>query len=112
MLLCDLSDIPCLPASGSAVDKDGVQQLHMWNKVQLDGEWYNVDCTWDDPMGVEPGSVRYDYFLVSDKDISATHSEDRDVYMRLPSADNGEGSFFDREGRILRRSDDITARFR
>lgn len=21
---------------------------HMWNAVKLDGEWYQVDCTWDD----------------------------------------------------------------
>ncbi len=112
MLLCEMSDIPCLPACGMAVDKDGVQQLHMWNKVQLDGEWYNVDCTWDDPLGVEPGSVRYDYFLVSDKDISGTHNEDRDEFMRLPAAKDESGSWFDREDRILRRSDKITKIFR
>ncbi len=110
-LLCQLSDIPCLPACGMAVDKDGVSQLHMWNKVQLDGKWYNVDCTWDDPMGVEPQSVRYDYFLVSDRDISATHDEERETFMRLPAADDGSGSWFDREGRILRRSDDIRKKF-
>ena len=111
-LLCQLSDIPCLPACGMAVDKDGVQQLHMWNKVMLDGKWYNVDCTWDDPVGAEPQSVRYDYFLVSDRDIAATHDEDRDTFMRLPAADDSSGSWFDREGRILHRSDDIKKLFR
>ncbi len=24
---------------------------HMWNQVQIDGEWLNVDVTWNDPVG-------------------------------------------------------------
>ncbi len=28
---------------------------HAWNMVEIDGSWYHVDCTWDDPAG------RYDY---------------------------------------------------
>jgi len=38
---------------------------HMWNSVQLDGKWYNIDLTWDDAGG---DSVRYDYFLKCDED--------------------------------------------
>ena len=40
---------------------------HAWNQVKLDGDWYAVDLTWDDPMGSyedipaagEPGHHRY-----------------------------------------------------
>ena len=39
---------------------------HMWNSVKIDGEWYNIDCTWDDPGD---GTVHYDYFLKSDQDF-------------------------------------------
>ncbi|MCR5213266.1 MAG: hypothetical protein K6E10_02550 [Eubacterium sp.] len=39
---------------------------HLWNMVKLDGEWYNLDITWDD-MG--KGGKKYDYFLKSDKDF-------------------------------------------
>ena len=24
---------------------------HVWNMIQLDGDWYHVDVTWDDPIG-------------------------------------------------------------
>ena len=38
---------------------------HMWNMVQLDGKWYNMDITWDD-NGAEPV---YQYFLKSDREF-------------------------------------------
>lgn len=43
---------------------------HEWNRVMLDGEWYNIDVTWDDAGGQK---VRYDYFLKSDKDWIGHH---------------------------------------
>lgn len=40
---------------------------HAWNIVQIDGEWYHVDTTWDDPVPDEKGRLCYTYFLRSDK---------------------------------------------
>lgn len=37
---------------------------HAWNAVQLDGEWYWVDVTWDDPIPDVEGRVFYHYFNV------------------------------------------------
>ena len=39
---------------------------HAWNLVQLDGDWYNMDVTWDDTGG---DSVSYEYFLKTDKEF-------------------------------------------
>jgi hypothetical protein len=41
---------------------------HAWNKVCVDGSWYNIDLTHDDPVLQTPNSeyVRYNYFLVPD----------------------------------------------
>ncbi|MDD6284425.1 MAG: dockerin type I domain-containing protein [Firmicutes bacterium] len=41
-----------------------------WNIVQIDGEWYHVDVTMDDPSTDLYGRVRHDYFLMSDSYLS------------------------------------------
>jgi hypothetical protein len=47
-LLCDRAGIPCRTVYGVANGEN-----HSWNYVELDGQWYLVDCTWDDPVGEE-----------------------------------------------------------
>lgn len=39
-----------------------VSDNHMWNCVELDGKWYNIDTTWDDTCGLS----YWKYFVKSD----------------------------------------------
>ena len=43
---------------------------HQWMKICLDGKWYNIDPTWDDPTVDVQGKVSHKYFLLSDSQIS------------------------------------------
>ncbi len=47
--------------------------FHAWNKVELNGEWYNLDSTWDDSMTLNSTSSRKEHFLKSDADFSPIH---------------------------------------
>lgn len=65
--------ISCRVITGTA--KGG---LHAWNIVKLKGEWYNIDATWDDPVGAfGKTKYRYDYFLKNDADF-VNHKRDRE----------------------------------
>ena len=53
---------------------------HMWNQIKLDGEYYHVDVTSDDPTPDVPNRERYTFFNVSDDIISQTHSWERSEF--------------------------------
>lgn len=43
---------------------------HAWNIVKVNGKWYNIDLTWDDPIMSNGSQVlEYDYFLKNDADF-------------------------------------------
>lgn len=46
---------------------------HAWNMVQLDGQWYHLDATWDDPVGAADSRIRYTYYLKTDEELRADH---------------------------------------
>lgn len=54
--------------------------LHAWNQVKLDGNWYNVDLTWDDSLPDMGSKVKHTYFNVSDESLSLTHSWQEQYY--------------------------------
>lgn len=52
------------------VGKEG----HAWNLVKLDGQWYHLDTTWNDPVPDRNGAIRYQYFLVDDRTMARDHT--------------------------------------
>lgn len=58
---------------------------HMWNMVKLNGAWYHVDATFDDPITSDGSNIlTHDYFLVGTYEISKTHTINNPV--SVPSA--------------------------
>ncbi len=53
-------EIPCRVITG---------HNHAWNEVQIDGEWYMIDVTHDDPTPDEYGKVMHTHFLKSETGI-------------------------------------------
>lgn len=45
---------------------------HTWNVVYLDGSWYHIDVTWNDPLSDRPLGAYHNNFLLSDSGISDT----------------------------------------
>lgn len=73
--------------------------LHAWNLVELDGVWYQVDVTWDDPVGVEGDTIRHTYFCAPNALFLKSHTPQEDTFS-LPDCADSEG-YFAREGLLM-----------
>lgn len=48
-----------------------LKMLHAWSLVRIDGSYYHVDTTYDDPSYDTLGNVRHDYCIVSDTGLKS-----------------------------------------
>jgi len=115
MYLCDMAGIECVVVTGT----NESNETHAWNCVKLDGNWYNVDTTWDDPiLSVEDKTnLRYNYFLVPDSWIhSISHFNVNQkiggtelTYFTPPTCTSEEYNYFNVEGKLYDNVDDADA---
>ena len=73
-MLLNLVGIECRTAVGMSKNTG-----HMWNQVRIDGEWYDLDVTWDD--STTEGDIlysRYSYFNITDERLARNHQTGAD----------------------------------
>lgn len=84
---------------------------HIWVKVRMDGKWYNIDPTWDDPVSQtagDPDLVYYDYFMVSDAYMSMSHVAVYDMmFYSVPAASSDSKCWHKVNGYYIDDEDDI-----
>ena len=73
--IADRMCIPSLVAIGDVKKSNGMfyRDEHAWIIVSLSGIFYHCDVTFDNSLSTT-GSIRHDYFLLSDREIAASHS--------------------------------------
>lgn len=84
--LCDKVGIPCELVIGNTDIE------HMWNLVEINGNWYHIDVTWDDPKNKDGDYISYSYFNLSDEQIFVDHTVN-DTYV-LPVAKSNDMNYF------------------
>lgn len=72
---------------------------HMWNIVQIDGDWYEMDVTFDDPVGSNSLYDTYTFFNITSEDISLDHY--RADVLTLPIGTSVEYNYFQKEGLVV-----------
>lgn len=74
-LFMDVMNRLGIPCQMVICEDTGDGEGHGWNLLQLQGQWYHVDLTWDDPVQDIYGRVYHEYFL---------RTEDEFLYGEVP----------------------------
>lgn len=89
---------------------DSKNQKHAWNLVKLDGEYYHIDATWDDPITNNGLDVlQYNYFNLSDQMISKTHTWEKSDY---PQATGEYYNYFNYNNLVVTNEKDLIQRIK
>jgi hypothetical protein len=89
---------------GDAANEDDVWVGHAWNIVKMDGAWYHVDATFDDPIGNPEGEVKHFYMGQNDAFMATNHkwneafwpkaeAQDFLYYRKNDAYADGQGAF-------------------
>lgn len=76
LALAERAGLEAIRVTGSGTNSSGISQSHAWNQVKIEGNWYNIDVTWDDPIvSADYGdNLSYFYFLVPDTEFYTDHT--------------------------------------
>lgn len=90
-----LESVYAVGMSGTGFRRGG----HAWNLVKIDGEWYNIDLTWDDANGTEEDGYRYDFFNLPTSifNENSEHDYDSEIFpgmYKVPNATETKGEYY------------------
>ena len=86
--LCLYAGINCIGVRGTAGGG------HKWNCVELDGEWYMCDITFDDPIGGEEGAAYHSYFNLTSEKMAEYNHDWTNSDFSVPNCTGTKYSYF------------------
>ena len=105
-ILCDALQIQCIIALAENNPEKGVKYRHAWNVVRLDKKYYHLDCTFDLSLG-NPEEIRYDYFLLSDKQIFRDHER---LVWRVPACEDADRFYYKKKKLSFTKTEEVQKR--
>jgi len=81
---------------------------HAWNAVKIDGNWYHIDVTFNDPIGDTSDQISHFYFGQNDEVMSKNHRWDADYF---PAANAENFLYFRQSGKFMEDWDSFVAAF-
>lgn len=80
--------------TGNLYENGKFKDHHAWNRVKIDDVWYHVDMTLDLNMTADAGHVRFDYFNLSDQEISRDHR----AFIKRHKCKDKTGEYYQKNG--------------
>lgn len=96
-LLCDLSGLECMLVMGKSTN-NYADEGHAWNIVKIDGEYYHVDVTNNDPVTRDGSNIlTYQYFNLPDSEMALYNSWSRADY---PICTGTKNNYYNKYGMV------------
>ncbi len=105
-ILCDGLNLWCVIALAENNPEKGVKYRHAWNIVRVDKKYYHLDCTFDNSLG-NPEEIRYDYFLLPDKQIFRDHER---LVWKMPACEDGDRFYYKEKKLSFTKIEDVRRR--
>ena len=100
-LLMDRLGVRCGLVSGKSVRNN---ESHSWNYVIIDGDYYWIDVTWDDPVNIDSNEVmrelEHTYFCITDEQLLRDHTIGDDS-LYVPSCTAVAGNYMRKNGMFM-----------
>lgn len=85
-------------------------QSHAWNLVEIEGEYYHIDSTWDDPVTKDGSDVlRYNFLNLNDSEISRTHNWKKENY---PEAKGEKFNYFKYNNLVVKDEEELAEKIK
>lgn len=102
--LADQHGLQSINVIGTSTDpQTGINEPHLWNLVLIDGAWRHIDVTFDSTIRATEFN-RYDYFCITDEEISEEHFWRRNDY---PEANGSHIDYFSKNGLVVYKQSDL-----
>lgn len=117
-ILCDALDIWCTIAISEANPEKGIKYRHAWNVLKMGGKYYHLDATFDNSLGKGSGKqaqqvqttaedLRYDYYLLSDRQIFRDHEP---VIWKVPECGDADSFYYKQKKVSFTKMEDVQKR--
>ncbi|MBR4513382.1 MAG: hypothetical protein IKO61_00640 [Lachnospiraceae bacterium] len=73
--------LSCAGVENRIINGYADDEPHAWNLVYIEGRWYQVDSTWDDPLPDRGAFAGHMYFNVTDEIMDERHDWDKNEYV-------------------------------
>ncbi len=94
--------LTCAGVENGIMTGSAGEELHAWNVVKLDDQWYQVDATWNDPIPDNGEFVTHTYFNVTDAVMDDSHTWNKELYEPCHGT---KYNYFDYNGYVYNYSD-------
>jgi len=105
-ILADALGLWCMIPISEANPEKNIKYRHAWNIIMAGGKYYHIDATFDNSL-CKDGETRYDYFMLSDKQIFRDH---QNVVWQVPECTDNDKFYYKQKKMSFTKMEDIQKR--